>query len=56
MVYKDSDYTVVIAIVYNFGAETHLGGGDTSAFAAIARALPSTFIASTALMNGPQRF
>ena len=35
MAYKDSDYTVMIAIMhnaYNFGAETYLGGGDTSAF------------------------
>ena len=45
MACKDSDYTIVIAIMHcpNFGAETHLGGGDMSAFlsplAAIARAL-----------------
>ena len=37
MTCKDSDYTVVIAIMhlsspYNFGGETHLGAGDTSAF------------------------
>ena len=45
---------------YNFGGETHLGTGDTSAFvspsAIIARALSSTIVASTALMKGPQRF
>ena len=45
---------------YNFGAETHLGGGDTSAFvvpsAAIARSLSLKFIASTALKKAPQRF
>ena len=53
MVCKDSDYTVVIAIMhhmsspYNFRAETHLGDEDTSAFvvpsAAIARSLSSKF-------------
>ena len=39
MACKDSDYIVVIAIVHcphhtlsSFGPETHLGGGDTSAF------------------------
>ena len=45
---------------YNFGAETHLCSGDTTAFvvplAAIARALSLTFVASTALTKGPQRF
>ena len=65
MACKDSDYTVVIAIMhcphpYNFGAETHLGGGDTSAFvvpsAAIVRSLSSKFVASTALTKAPQRF
>jgi len=35
MSYKDSDYTIVIALVcwhkcMNFGAETHLGGGVMS--------------------------
>ena len=59
MAYEDSDYTVVIAIMhalsqpYNFGAETQLGGGDTSTFvvrsAAIARSLSSTLFASTLL-------
>ena len=53
MAYKDSDYTVMIAITnVNFCTETHLDGEDTSAFvfpsAAIARALSSTLIASTA--------
>ena len=37
MSYKDSDYTIVIALVcchkcMNFGAETHLGGGVMSTF------------------------
>ena len=32
MAYRDSDYTVVIAIMQNNCAETHLGGGDTSDF------------------------
>ena len=37
MSYKDSDYTIVIALMYRpkhiiFGAETHLGGGVMSAF------------------------
>ena len=51
---------------YNFGGETHLGAGHniillyTSTFvvpsAAIARVLTSTFVASTALTKGPQRF
>ena len=45
--------------MHNNCAETHLGGGDTSAFlvpsAAVARALSSTFVASTALTKGPQR-
>jgi len=40
---------------YNFGAETHLGGGDTSAFvlpwATIARSLSSTLVASTVLQR-----
>ena len=58
MAYEDSDYTFMIAIhalfqPYNFGAETHLGGGDTSAFvvlsAAIARSLSSTLVVSTVL-------
>ena len=44
---------------YNFGTETHLGGGDTSTFvlpsATIAQA-HLTFVASTALTKGPQRF
>ena len=45
--------------MHNNCAETHLGGGDTSAFlvpsAAAARALSSTFVASTAVTKGPQR-
>ena len=55
MAYRDSDYTVVIATMqpHNFGAETHHGGRDTSAFvvpsAAIARSLSSTLVASTVL-------
>ena len=55
MAYKDSDYTVVIAMPqpHNNCAEAHLGGGDTSTFvvlsAAIARSLSSTLVASTAL-------
>ena len=64
MAYKESDYIVVVASyhavtqAYNFGAETHLGGGDTSAFvmpsATIARML-STFVGSTALRKGSRR-
>ena len=48
MAYKDSDYTVVIAVTQNQNncAETHFGGRDMNAFvsplAAIARALSST--------------
>ena len=38
MTCKDFDYTFMIAIMqsqhYNFGAETHLGGGVVSAFVA----------------------
>ena len=66
MAYEDSDYTFMIAInalsqPYNFGAETHLGGGDTSAFvvpsAAIARSLSLTLVASPVLrIKAPQRF
>ena len=45
---------------YNFGTETPLGGGDTSAYvvpsAAIARSLSSKFVASTALTKALQRF
>ena len=41
--------------LYNFGVETHLGGGDTSAFvvpsAAIARSLSSMSVASTVLQR-----
>ena len=46
--------------MYNFGAETHLGGGDTAFVvpsAAIDRALSSAFVASkklAALTKGPQ--
>ena len=51
MAYEDSDYA--LSQPYNFGAENHLGGGDTSAFvvpsAAIARSLSSTLVASTVL-------
>ena len=43
---------------YKFGAETHLGGKDTTAFimqlATIARTL-LTSLASRTLMKGPQR-
>ena len=56
MAYEDSDYTFMIAIMhalsqpYNFGAETHLRGGDTSAFVvssvAIARSLSSMLVAN----------
>ena len=50
--------------MYNFGAETLLGGGDTTTFvvpsAAIDRALSSTFVASKKLSytsyEGPTRF
>ena len=50
---------------YNFGAESHLGGGDTHvqmyerfclAVAAIARAFTPTFGGSTVLRKGTQRF
>ena len=57
MAYKDSDYTAVIAMIqlHNNCTETHLGGGDTSAFvlstAAIAQSLSSTLVASTALQR-----
>ena len=57
MAYRDSDYTVLIAHAatqpHNFGAETHHGVRDTSAFVmpsvAIARSLSSKFVASTVL-------
>ena len=44
MSYKDSDHTIVIALVcwpkrMNFGAETHLGGGIMSAFAFLSTAI-----------------
>jgi len=62
MPYKDSDYTIVIALVcwpkrMNFGAETHLGGGGMSTFVlpstAIAWRPTLTFVGSTALRRGP---
>ena len=65
MAYKDSDYTVrdryhAVTLAYNFGAETHLGCGDTSTFvvlsAAIAQALSLTFVGSIALRKGTRRF
>ena len=58
MAYKDSDYTVVIAMLqwHNHTIivlKLTLGGGDTSAFvvssAATAQSLSSTLVASTAL-------
>ena len=57
VIYKDSDYTIVIAVVRwfkcNFGAVTPLGDGVMSAFVflstAIARALISLFAHSTGL-------
>ena len=36
----------------NFGAETHLGGGDTSAFIFLLAAI--TFVVITTLTKGPQ--
>ena len=54
------DHYHALSQPYNFGAETHLGGGDTSAFvmpsAAIAQSFSSTFVANTALPKGLQRF
>ena len=56
MAYENSGYTFMMAIMHCpnstiFGAEIHVGGGDTSAFvvpsAAIARSLYSTLVAST---------
>ena len=61
MAYKDSDYTVVIAMMQwqqnqNNCAETHFGGRDMNAFvsllAAIARPLSSTSGGSTILRKG----
>ena len=65
MPYKYSDYTVVIAIMQCpkctiLVLKLTLGGGDTTPFvvpsAAIARALPLTFIGSTALRKGTRIF
>ena len=65
LAYKDSDYIAVIATMHaladlnvNFGAETHLGGGDMSTFVSPSAAIvrPSTSVGSTVLRNGTQRF
>ena len=59
MAYKDPDCTVVIAVMQprNFSAETHLGGGNTSAF--VGRHCSITlfdFVASIDMTKGLQRF
>ena len=55
MAYKDSGYTVIAIIhKYNFGPETHVGDGDTIKLCHCSST--STFVASTALTKGPQRF
>ena len=66
MAYKNSDYTIVIAVLlwsmqtYTFGAETCLGAGVMSDFvflsATIVQGLTLTFIGSTALRKGPWRY
>ena len=50
MAYTDSDYTVMITVVYNFSTEMHLVGKVMSAFV-----LLSTTIAQASALNFVRR-